>query len=213
MLKLCTLLCFQWIIKNQYIMRKLFFLSLLSAFVLTSCVTPKFGVRGGANFATITGDDTDNLDSRIGVFFGGLAEFEVVADKFSIQPELLYSMQGAEYSDSGGFDGRFKLDYLNVPVMAKVYVADGFFLEAGPQIGFLLSAKDEYDEPISGEDDIKDFIKSTDIGGNVGLGYQFGSGLNFNARYNFGLSDFNDLEDSSETLKNGVFSFGVGFRF
>ncbi|MBT8210736.1 MAG: PorT family protein, partial [Eudoraea sp.] len=124
-------------------MRKLFFLSLLSAFVLTSCVTPKFGVRGGANFATITGDDTDNLDSRIGLFLGGTAEFEVVADKFAIQPELLYSMQGSEYSDSdGGFDGRFKLDYLNVPVMAKVYVADGFFLEAGPQIGFLLSAKD-----------------------------------------------------------------------
>lgn len=194
-------------------MKKLIFLSLLSVFVLSSCVTPRFGLRGGANFATVTGDDVDNLDSRIGLFFGGTAEFEVVADKFSIQPELLYSMQGAEYSDSGGFDGRFKLDYLNVPVMAKVYVADGLFLEAGPQFGLLLSAKDEYDEPISGEDDIKDTVKDLDIGGNVGLGYQFGSGLNFNARYNFGLSNFNDFEDSTETLKNGVFSLGVGFRF
>ncbi|MBT8321579.1 MAG: PorT family protein [Eudoraea sp.] len=197
-------------------MKKLIFLSLLAVLALSSCATTHYGFRGGLNLANINGDDTDNLSTRSAIFFGGFGEFGVT-DKFAIQPEVLFSQQGAEYEDSesGGefYDGRFKLDYINVPVLAKVYVADGFFFEAGPQVGILLSAKDEYDSPISGEDDIKDFIKSTDFSGNVGLGYQLDMGLNFNARYNFGLSSFDDFEDVDENLKNGVISIGVGFRF
>jgi len=202
--------------QNLYTMKKLLFLSLLAVLALSSCATTHYGIRGGLNLANINGDDTDNLSTRTGIFFGGFGEFGVT-DMFAIQPEVLFSQQGAEYEDSeaGGefFDGRFKLDYLNVPVLAKVYVADGFFFEAGPQIGILLSAKDEYDSPFSGEDDIKDFIKSTDFSGNVGLGYQLDMGLNFNARYNFGLSSFDDFEGIDENLKNGVISIGVGFRF
>ena len=76
-----------------------------------------------------------------------------------------------------------------------------------------MSAKDEYDSPFSGEDDIKDFVSSTDLGGNVGLGYQTEMGLNFNARYNFGLSGIDDFEGVDENIKNGVLSIGVGFRF
>lgn len=193
-------------------MKKVIFLSLLVVLALSSCVSTHYGLRGGVNFADINGDDTENVSARTGIFFGGFGEFGVT-DMFAVQPELLFSQQGAEYEDSDGFDGRFKLDYLNVPVMAKVYVSDGFFLEAGPQIGFLLSAKDEYDSPISGEDDIKEFIKSTDFGANIGLGYQTDMGLNFNGRYNFGLSSFDDFEGVDENLKNGVISIGVGFRF
>ncbi len=87
---------------------------------------------------------------------GVVAEI-MVSDMFAVQPELIYSSQGSDYEESDeGFDfsGTVKLDYLNIPVMAKYYVAEGFSVEAGPQVGFLLSAKDEYD---GGEEDIKDF--------------------------------------------------------
>ncbi len=198
-------------------MKKLLFISMIGLFaLLTSCASVRYGIKAGPTFATITGDDTDNLDAKVGVFFGGLAEIEVV-DMFSIQPELLFSSQGTKYSDSDGFDGKFKLNYLNLPVMAKVYVSDGFFLEAGPQLGYLLTAKDEYESPgLSGEDDLKDegLIKDIDVGGNVGLGYQLDSGLNFGARYNFGLTNINDFGDSVDfSQKNSVISLLVGFRF
>ena len=202
--------------QNLYTMKKLIFLSLLSVMAFTGFAQTHFGVRGGVNFASINGDDTDNLSARTAIFFGAYGEFGI-DDVFAIQPEILFSQQGAEYEDSEEdgifYDGRFKLDYLNIPVMVKIYIADGFFLEAGPQIGFLLSAKDEFDTPISGEEDIKDFIKSTDFSGNVGLGYLMDMGLNFNARYNIGLSSLDDFEGVEENLKNGVLSIGVGFRF
>ncbi|MEY8019936.1 porin family protein [Muriicola sp. SD30] len=196
-------------------MRKLMIFSVLvSTALLTSCATCNWGIKAGPNFASIGGDDTDDLDSRVGLFFGGYTECKVL-DTFSIQPELLFSQQGADYTESEGFDGSFKFNYLNLPVMGKLYVSDGLFVEAGPQFGYLLSAKDDYESAsLSGEDDIKDDIKDLDVGANVGLGYQFDSGLNFGARYNFGIANINDFADSSDfSNTNNVFSFAVGFRF
>ena len=164
----------------------------------------KFGAKAGVNFATLTGD-TEDVKSRTAFHFGVVVEIPV-SDKFSVQPELLYSAQGAKDDLS---DDVLKLDYLTIPIMAKLYVAEGFSLELGPQVGFLLSAKEEFD----GEsEDIKDFVKGTDFGVNFGLGYQLETGLNFGARYNLGLSDLNDFE-SSDSIKNGVFQITIGYFF
>jgi hypothetical protein len=179
-----------------------------------------FGVKAGLNLASIAGDDTDGLDSRTSFHVGGVAEISI-SEKFSVQPELLYSAQGAKYTESDGYDGEFKLDYINLPIMAKYYVADGFSLEAGPQVGFLLSAKDEYTSPEdSGTDDLKDFVKGIDFGLNFGVGYKLDSGLNFGARYNLGLSniwDFGSVDPGFglDDIKNqnSVIQFSVGYFF
>jgi hypothetical protein len=195
-------------------MRKSMFLSaLVLSLMLNSCAVCNWGVKAGPNFASIGGDDTDNLDSRTGFFIGAITECNIL-DRFALQPELLFSQQGAKYSESDGYDGEFKLNYLNLPVMGKLYVSDGLFVEAGPQFGLLLSAKDKYNSPgDSGEEDIKDDLKAFDFGANVGLGYQFDSGLNFGARYNFGIANIQDFTDSSFKNTNNVLSLSVGYRF
>jgi hypothetical protein len=168
-----------------------------------------FGAKAGLNLATITGDETDGLDSRTAFHLGVVAEISV-SEKFSVQPELLYSAQGA--SDSfEGIDVDLKIDYINLPVMAKFYVAEGFSLEAGPRVGFLLSAKGEG----GGESiDFKDETKGIDFGVNLGVGYKLESGLNFGARYNLGLSNINDGEDSDDFKnQNSVFQLSVGYFF
>lgn len=186
----------------------------------------QFGVKGGINFATITSDaDFVDFESRTCFHLGAVLELPI-SDMFSFQPEVLYSCQGADYSadvdDSPSetkaalFEGSIKLAYLNIPLMAKYYIAEGFSLEAGPQIGFLLSAKDEYDsQGDSGEDDIKEYVKGFDFGVNFGLGYKLEGGLNFGARYNLGLTNGNDDigELGDYTLKNGVFQFSLGYFF
>jgi len=169
----------------------------------------KFGAKAGLNLASISGDETDGLDSRTAFHLGVVAEISV-SEKFSVQPELLYSAQGA--SDSfEGIDVDLKIDYINLPVMAKFYVAEGFSLEAGPQVGFLLSAKGEG----GGESiDFKDETKGIDFGANFGVGYKLESGLNFGARYNFGLSNINDGEGSDEFKnQNSVIQLSVGYFF
>jgi hypothetical protein len=193
-------------------MKKLLFFTaiVLFGFTYVSAQDVNFGAKAGVNFATITGDDVDSFSSRTAFHLGFVAEIGIT-ETFSFQPELLYSAQGSDY-DEDGFEGTVEVDYLNVPLMAKFYVAEGFSLEAGPQVGFLLSAKDVYD---GGEDDWKDITKGIDFGLNFGVGYKLESGLNFGARYNLGLSDVNDDPDSlgDSAYKNSVIQAYVGFFF
>jgi hypothetical protein len=193
-------------------MKKLLFFTaiILFGFTYVSAQDVDFGAKAGVNFATITGDDVDSFSSRTAFHLGFVAEIGIT-EKFSFQPELLYSAQGSDYSDDF-FEGTVKVDYLNLPLMAKFYVAEGFSLEAGPQVGFLLSAKDVYE---GGEDDWSDITKGIDFGLNLGVGYKLESGLNFGARYNIGLSDVNDDPDSlgDSAYKNSVIQAYVGFFF
>ncbi len=191
-------------------MKKVILISVLAVLMLSSCVCHNLGLKTGMNISTLNGDDTENFDARTGLFFGGFAEL-CVSNDFAIQPELLYSMQGIKFS-SEGYDVTFKLDYLNVPVMGKFKLSDDLIVEAGPQVGILLSAKEEFKSSgDSFEDDAKDDYKDIDFGANVGLVYQFEGGLNIGARYNLGLSKVDENPD--ENKKNGVFQFSVGFRF
>jgi len=187
------------------------------AFAFSNAQETKFGVKAGLNLANLTGD-YDGASSLIGFHVGGFAEIKLT-DKFAIQPELLYSAQGAKieqtfFDESFEFDT--KLNYLNIPVLAKYYITEGFSVEAGPQVGFLLSAKED------GED-AKDYYKSVDFGFNVGAGYNFTENLSVGLRYTIGLSSIADVPDSEEgfedfdvsdiDVKNSVFALSVGYKF
>lgn len=169
-------------------------------FVNANAQEIKFGAKGGLNFATLTGDVSNDVDYVTAFNVGILAEIPLT-EKFSFQPELMYSGQGYSIGDDV-----VALSYLNVPLMGKYYVWKGLSLEAGPQIGFLLSADDE------GED-VKKLFKSVDFGVNFGVGYKLQNGLNFGARYNLGLSDLNNVNDSTAKIKNGVIQVSVGYFF
>ncbi|WP_370476568.1 porin family protein [Tamlana flava] len=176
-----------------------------------------FGAKAGLNLANIDGDFASELDARASFHLGVVAEV-TLSDIFSIQPELLYSSQGSKYSykdEFGREEEKYKLDYLNLPIIVKYYPTDGLSLEAGPQIGFNLNAKVEYDYNYdgfieSGEEDIDD-IKEIDFGLNFGVGYKLDNGLNFGARYNLGLS--NIIDDTDFEWNNSVFQFYVGYFF
>lgn len=137
---------------------------------------------------------------------GGVANIGI-SDKFSVQPELLYSAQGAKMSFEG-FTAKYNFDYINIPVLAKFMVTEGISIEAGPQVGFLVSANAKAD----GEsNDLKDELKGTDFSGVVGLGYEMDSGLNFAARYNLGFG--NIVESGEGDLKNNVIQLSIGYMF
>ena len=190
-------------------------LTLFALLVMTSINAQgvKAGVKAGMNIPTITGDNTDNLSSFVTYHVGAFANIEV-SDTFSIQPECMFSCQGAEYTESEGYDGEFVLGYLNVPVMASLEVAEGFSVQAGPQIGILLSAEDKYENEFeSGEEDAKEFFKDIDFGVNFGASYEFANGIGVGARYNLGIS--NILEDDGGEYgeaRNSVFQFSVFYN-
>lgn len=195
------------------------------AFGFTNAQEVKYGVKGGLNLSTLTGD-TDGLDlkSKVGFNVGGLVEIKL-SEQFAIQPEILFSTQGtkarAEAVEVEGnfYNGEvcFNLSYINVPVMFKYYVVDKFNIEAGPQIGFLVSAKTKTTvDGFSGsnEMDVKDNFESIDFGLNFGAGYEFTDHLSAGLRYNLGLANIAKTDAGDDTkIHNGVFSLNIGYKF
>ncbi|WP_125722591.1 porin family protein [Flavobacterium ustbae] len=183
----------------------------LMAFAFSNAQETRFGVKGGLNISNVVGGDVEDNNSLIGFHVGGFAEIHVV-EKFFIQPELLYSAQGAKFDGPFGSEADVKLNYLNIPVIAKYYIVDKKFnVEAGPQLGVLLSAKVE-------DVDIKDDTKSVDFGFNIGAGYSFTDNLSVGLRYTIGLSPIwdNDIDSSEElydSAKNSNLQLSLAYKF
>lgn len=218
-------------------MKKLFLsMVCLAGFIFTGTAQDiKFGAKAGLNLSTFMGDDADEAEALAGFHVGGLVEIKL-NDKFSVQPELLFSRIGAQATVSeveGGVlyrgDLKARLGYLTVPVMAKYYVIPGLSVEAGPQVGFLVSAKHEVDATadfgvgtvsFGDTDDAKDQYKKVDFAFNLGAGYELPMGLFFQARYNIGLTNIGEAYTDSDgdrvraaDLKNGVFQLSAGWKF
>jgi hypothetical protein len=94
-------------------------------------------------------------------------------------------------------------------VLAQYMFDNGFRIEAGPQIGFLMSAKNKAGDIT---ENVKDNLKSTNFSIPVGVGYLTSSGLGFDARYNFGLSNINNTSSPTKIHSN-VFQFGIFYQF
>lgn len=196
-------------------------LSLMAIFAFAGSAlaqTPdvKFGAKGGLNVANLTG--WDDAKSRASFHIGAVAEI-FINEKFSVQPEVLYSAQGAKSSYTEEYMGKsykskstIKLDYINVPIMAKYYITDAITVHAGPQIGFNVKAEEK--ETFEGETETYNFssdTKSVDFAIGFGAGYQLPMGVFFDLRYNVGMS--NIAKDSDGSAKNNVLQVSVGYKF
>lgn len=202
-------------------MKKLVSLVLFLLSISFSAQEISYGLKAGLNVAnfSLSSDAMGEFDSRMSFHAGAVLEWGIT-EKFAIQPELLYSSVGAkdEYTeDEATVKTTAIVDYLSIPVMAKYYVADGFSLELGPQLGILLSAKGKYEASYDGGSEsetivMKDNFESIDFGAGFGAGYKLENGLLFNARYVLGIS--NIIKDSGDEWgKNNVFQISLGYIF
>ena len=180
-------------------MKKLFLLAIavICFSVSSNAQGIRFGVKGGLNLANFNelkaGNVEVDTDSRTGYHIGAVLQLSI-AETFAIQPEVLYSAQGTD---------DFDVDYLKIPILAKLKFAKFLSVEAGPQFGFVVN------------DGIKDALRSLqsnieaesfDLSGAVGAGVEFGPFFG-QLRYNFGLTDVVDGFDG----RNSAFQVSVGY--
>lgn len=153
------------------------------------------GIKAGANFANTDISGSESITAlHVGAF--GLVKIANIG----IQPEVLFSQQGAEF-DANDVD----LSYVNIPVMLKYYLPLGLNLQVGPQFGILTDAE------VSGNN-ATDRFKNSDLSAAFGAGWDAPFGLQFTARYILGLSDIND-QPMADELRNRTFQLSVGYRF
>ena len=184
------------------------------------------GVKGGVNLANTRVEDTTSemSDSRLGMSLGGFVAIPV-SPLFSIQPEALFSMKGDQAS-AGDATATLQLDYIEVPVLAKLTLAPEAVAHpsvfVGPSLGINLAAKAKVEgDPIipDSEVDLKDATKSTEFGLVMGGGVEMPVGaagtqsIGLDVRYNLGLTSIDNSGTEGASVKNGVFSVLGTFRF
>ena len=169
---------------------------------------PKFGLKGGINLAKLT--NQTEADWRLG-FHAGLLSHIHVTPAFSLQPEVVYSSQGAEYELSTGENLKLKLNYVNIPLLLQYNFDNGFRLQGGPQIGFLTGVADKVGDVEINSVDSDDF-NTVDFSIPLGISYLSYSGFGVDARYNLGVTDVLK-NNSGNAVRNSVFQFGLFYLF
>jgi len=207
--------------------KKSMLIAIFAAFTMTTQSQDiSFGLKVGSNFSTITGNDNYDYDTTTGLH-GGLVAQVKLSDKFSVQPEVIYSLQGGKNGYDPFYDVDFetkntslKLGYINVPVLAEYFITSGLSAQLGPQIGFLVNNKFEVEYNYQGEDrkmdnSLNNSTNDLDFALAGGLEYQLSIGIFFDARYNLGLSNIseNNRGEIGPDAYNSTFQLSVGYMF
>jgi len=168
---------------------------------------PKIGV----SIANLT--ELKDTDPRVGVVAGVEGEYQA-SDIISVSAGVLYSMQGSKYEYellNQKYKSTNKLDYINVPIMANVYVTKGLAVKLGVQPGFNVSSSNKQEVNTfagSGSSTFDVKAKSVDFSIPVGLSYEYNN-FQLDARYNWGLTKA--FENGK--AKNSVFQITLGYKF
>jgi hypothetical protein len=177
------------------------------------------GIKGGFNASTLYYENAKNNDRKERYGFHGGVYAQIPAGQFfAIQPELLYSAKGASANYNAlGLQGRntFRLNYLELPVLATFKLGNAVEIQAGPYVSYLLNTN------VTSTGDIangtttlnRDNFNRTDYGIAGGFNLYAGKAL-IGLRYAQGLKNIADGGVAGTILgnaKNGVGMISVGF--
>ena len=189
-------------------------------------VKPRFGIKAGANLAKLRPSDYPSTEPKTNLhtslYAGLLANIPLGTGGFAIQPEVLYSGQGSKMNQTTTIgtvttESKYEQDlsYINVPLMLQWKAPGGFYVETGPQVGFLLKANQE--GPGTTEAENKDQHENFEFSWGGGVGYLSRVGLGIGARYNHGITNVLNNEGtaagSEAELKSSVINIGLFWHF
>lgn len=190
----------------------------------------RFGVKGGFNYSSIVGDLTDGLKFRFSGHGGIFLEVKF-SEKFKLQPELMYSSQGFQFStdlasienegstgEENDFRTNVQLNYLIIPILGKFALNDRLDVEFGPQFGFLLNQVTKIknlDESSNMDVDRRSSVSGDfqlDYGAVVGLGIGLNENLSLSPRFYVGLRNrLNGLEGAQNY--NASIQLSLDYKF
>lgn len=196
-------------------MKKTIFLLATTIFICLQAKSQSanFGVKAGMTLSNMKSSQSGisiNLGNKVGYYAGGFADIKT-SGNFSVQPEAYYSFIGAKFKGSiigQNLSVTEDLGYINIPVLLK-YNDKNFSILIGPQIGFLLSAKEKLDSVKT--QDVKDEFKSVDIAGIIGASYTLKNGFGLDARYQLGFANVGKGNGQSVKVKNNAFMAGIHY--
>lgn len=192
-------------------------ISSMTVLGVSAQTTARTGIKGGLNASTLYLNNVDDRNERIGFHVGVFTQIPV-SSFFAIQPELQYSTKGvsANYNLLGATGkNTFKLNYVELPVLATFKLGNSVDLQAGPYASYLVNSK------VTTEGDLgtdyrninRDNFNTFDYGVAGGLNIYFGTAM-LGLRYGQGLQPV--AKDGGARLlmgkaKNAVGQVSLGF--
>lgn len=166
------------------------------------------GVKGGVNIGDVNDNTTDNgymprVSGHAGIYVN-----RMMNKYFAVQPEVMFSGEGQRFNYNNA-EHTWAFNYIEIPLMFQVYPVREIYLEVGPQVGLLVSARDK----IEGSDhqpDISANIASAQFSIAAGLGVKVADRVAVYGRYNFGLTDITTY--NAIVNRNNVAQIGVAIR-
>ncbi len=183
----------------------------LSPILETSAQNTSIGLRLGSNLANVSGKNTDDNSINLRTNFGALLTYSISSD-FGITAEINYSGKGSKNSES---DININLNYLEIPIYVNYFLGnpEATFrpkLILGGYLGYLMSAK-------VARADVSGSYSNSDVGLLLGGGGHYrlkgDNWLNFDVRYNLGLSNITPRLPNDLALRNGVLSLNLAWTF
>lgn len=146
-------------------------------------------------------NSTAKAQFKPGFIVGANVEY-MALDNLGLELGFQYAREGTDSEFEGVEVG---LDYINVPLMANIYVVDNLAFRVGVQPGFLVS--NDLGKEYGGDTD--DMLKKMDFSIPVGLSYEYENFI-LGVRYNIGLTRVFKNDNFKE--KNQVFMIDLGYR-
>ena len=183
----------------------------------------RYGAKGNLQFTNVTEVHEESDTRAFGIGIGLFAQMPLNDrnNRFFFRPEIIYSQQGEDNGDP--YNVKYYQSYINVPFMFKYYFPDflffprsrcncpgklshEFFVEAGPQVGFLIQEKNkEFDDKYYGG------ATKVDFSVGVGVGYSIRRRIELSVRYNYGVTDTYSNYPRLNSTSNLAFTFSYFF--
>jgi hypothetical protein len=191
----------------------LFAIAIFSLVTFSAQAQLRYGLKGGLNISSLSGDGDDMLKSATGFYVGPTVELSIPIVGLGVEGSVLYSQKGLKSKGAGGVDEKFS--YIDVPVSLKYKILDlpGLnklvtpFIDAGPYASFKISG-DSPDIESAGEQ-VK--TKSFGAGLNFGIGAELLGKVQLRAGYQLGLTD--NVGGGDVSLKDRTWQVGASILF
>jgi hypothetical protein len=180
----------------------------------------RLGIKAGANYSNVIKDDGNNsfkTDYLVGYHAGVTLDIKLLQN-LAFTPELLYSTKGYKNTSVFG-EVTQTTKFIDIPILASIQLADGFNVVVGPQVSFLLSTDNKFENGFvttqqSNVENDSDRFKKSLVGGVIGFRFDFNNQVGLNGRY---ALDFQKNNENGTTttpeFKNQVFQLGLGLKF
>nr|WP_121270148.1 porin family protein [Pedobacter schmidteae] len=181
----------------------------------------RLGVKAGLNVPNIIkGDGNNDFKTKVNPGFNAGVTLDIpLITGLAFTPELLYSTKG--YKAETLF-GNFTqtTNFIDIPILASINLGgSGLNLVAGPQVSFLLSTNNKFENGFGTTEqqiveDKSDRFKKSLVGGLIGFRYDINNKVDIHGRYalDFQKNNENGTKETPE-YKNQVFSVGLGLKF